>query len=126
MTQPISRRPLITRAWAPARPDAGRLGSDGNGGANYTITLANNTSGQITAKPLAVTGIEAGDKVYDGTTNATLVVSNAVLVGVVGSEDVQLSTTNAAGGFTNRNIGVGQLVQVSGLEFTAPILPTTR
>ncbi len=51
----------------------------------------------VTVNPQALTaaGITASSKVYDGTTNATLVVSNAVLVGVLNGDAVTLDTTNA-------------------------------
>ena len=64
---------------------------------------------------LTVAGIEALDKVYDGTTNATLIVSNAVLVGVQSGDDVTLDTSNAVGAFADKNVGTDKPVQVSGL-----------
>ena len=46
--------------------------ADGNGGANYSVTFVNNTTGSITARPLAVTAASS-TKGYDGTTaSATL------------------------------------------------------
>ena len=42
--------------------------SDGNGGANYTVTLATVATGTITARPLAVTATGV-NKVYDGNTD---------------------------------------------------------
>jgi len=90
--------------------------TDGNNGANYTVTFVRNTSGGITPNVLTVTGIQASDKVYDGTNTATLNLTNAVLVGVVDSEDVYLSTTNVTGAFTNKNVGISKTVQVSGLQ----------
>ena len=46
--------------------------SDGNGGANYTVTYATINTGVITAKSLTVSGITASNKPYDGTTTATI------------------------------------------------------
>jgi autotransporter-associated beta strand protein len=89
--------------------------SDGNGGANYSVTFANDTSGVITAKQLTVLGVEADDKVYDGATNAMLVTSNAVLAGVIAPDDVTLATTNALGAFADKNVGTNKAVQISGL-----------
>jgi autotransporter-associated beta strand protein len=81
--------------------------------------------------PLTVTGIEALDKVYDVTTNATLVVSNAVLNGVQAPDEVFLSTNNAVGYFDNKNVGTGKTVTITGLELSGAaaakylIAPTT-
>ena len=75
-------------------------------------------SGAATASAqavLTVAGIEALDKVYDGTTSATLIVSNAVLVGVASGDDVTLDTTNAVGAFADKDVGTNKPVQVSGL-----------
>ena len=64
---------------------------------------------------LTVAGIEALGKVYDGTTSATLIVSNAVLVGAASEDDVTLDTTNAVGAFADKDVGANKPVQVSGL-----------
>jgi hypothetical protein len=62
-----------------------------------------------------VAGIEAQNKVYDRTTSATLIVSNALLVGVLGGDTVTLDTTNAVGVFADKSVGTDKLVTVSGL-----------
>src|SRR5205814_437933 len=69
----------------------------------------------ITAKALTVTGITASNKIYDGGTNATLVTGSATLVGVISPDVVTLNTNSASGAFTNKTIGTGKLVNVSGL-----------
>src|SRR5882757_10005892 len=51
--------------------------NDGNSGNNYAVTLANNTTGVITAKALTVSGITVNNKVYDATTAATLNTASA-------------------------------------------------
>ena len=43
--------------------------SDGNGGANYSVTLAANAAGSITARAITVTAT-TGTKGYDGTTSS--------------------------------------------------------
>ena len=56
--------------------------NDGNGGANYTVTFANNTTGTIS--PLAITVTAAANtKIYDaGTTaSATPIVTSGALQG---------------------------------------------
>jgi hypothetical protein len=89
--------------------------NDGNSGNNYTVTLVTNTAGVIIVKDLTVTGITANNKAYDGNTNATLNTTAAVLVGVVGAEDVNLNTTCAVGTFDNKNVGANKTVYISGL-----------
>ena len=63
-----------------------------------------------------MTGIEASNKVYAGTNSATLIVTNAALAGAISPDDVNLSTTNAAGAFADKNVGPGKSVSVTGLE----------
>jgi len=78
-------------------------------------TAIGSVSVTVTTKALTVTGIVADSKVYDSTTNATLIVSNAVLAGVVSGDTVTLSTTNAVGAFADSKVGTNKLVAVSGL-----------
>jgi len=68
----------------------------------------------INQRPLTVTGVTANDKVYDGTTAATLVTSGASLVGIVGADDVTLDDTSAIGVFVDENVGTNKTVIVSG------------
>ena len=95
--------------------------SDVTGGtfnpANYAINYANGTL-TVSKAALTVPGVEAADKTYDGTTNATLILTNALLAGAVSPDVLTLVTTNATGAFTNKTIGVGKTVNVSGLEVT--------
>jgi hypothetical protein len=55
---------------------------------NYSLTQPTGLSADITAKELTVSGASANDKVYDGNTDATI--SGASLVGIVGTDDVEL------------------------------------
>ena len=86
----------------------------GKDAGNYTLAQPDTTA-NITQAGLTVTGIEAQGKVYDGTNSATLIVSNAVLVGVLSGDTVTLNTTNAVGSFADKIIGTGKLVTLSGL-----------
>ena len=58
--------------------------SGGDAG-NYTLAQPDTTA-NITQAGLTVSGIEAQSKVYDGTNSAALIVSNAVLVGVLSGD----------------------------------------
>ncbi|MFZ5882703.1 MAG: beta strand repeat-containing protein, partial [Chloroflexota bacterium] len=97
--------------------------SDGNGGNNYSITFQSVSTGVITAKTLTVSGITAANKVYDGNANATLNTSSASLVGVVSGDSVTLNTASAAGTFSDKNIGAGKTVTVSGLTLSGADAP---
>ena len=60
----------------------------GTASGNYTLTQPTTTA-NITAAPLTVTGITAGNKVYDGNDDGDAGHDAvAVLVGVVGGDDV--------------------------------------
>src|SRR5205814_2192993 len=79
-------------------------------GSPHTITAAysgatgfqsstGTVSQTVNAKALTVTGITANNKVYDGTTTATINTANASLVGVLFGDGVTLSTSGATGSF---------------------------
>ncbi|WP_174503764.1 YDG domain-containing protein [Acidiphilium sp. C61] len=78
--------------------------------ADYAISYVNNTSGVITPAQLTVTGEVAANKVYDGTTGATL--SGGTLAGVIVS-DIGNVTLSDAGSFASANVGSGVAVRVS-------------
>src|SRR5204862_444020 len=65
-----------------------------------------------------VTGITAANKVYDGTTKATLNTAAAALVGVVTGATVTLNSAGAAGTFASKDVGNGITVTVSGLTMS--------
>jgi membrane-bound inhibitor of C-type lysozyme len=77
----------------------------GSGAANYSITQPTGLSANITAKGLTVTGTLVANKVYDGTTAATL--SGGSLQGVVSGDSVTLVE---AGQFSDKNVGIGKSV----------------
>ena len=82
-------------------------GSNGGKASNYKIT-STTTTATITPKALSVT-TDAADKVYDGTTNAT--VSNAHLSGIVSGDTVLLNSYTAA--FIDKNVGTDKSVTFS-------------
>jgi gliding motility-associated-like protein len=95
---------VLTSGFTLGGPDAG----------NYTITYPSSLA-DITSAGLTVSGIIANNKVYDGTTTATLNAVNASLVGVFGTDNVTLNITGATGTFTDKNAGIGKSVSISGL-----------
>lgn len=94
----------------------------------FTVTLtATDTAGNvgtatltltINQVALTVTGVSASNKVYDGTTAATLTTSGAALSGVASGDTVTLATGGASGLFANATVGTGKTVTVSGLTIS--------
>jgi hypothetical protein len=85
------------------------LSLTGSAAANYSLTLPS-LSANITAKALTVTGAVANDKVYDGTTVAT--VTGATLNGVEVADAATVSLA-ANGTFASANVGTGITVTLS-------------
>ncbi|MBP6974862.1 MAG: peptidoglycan-binding protein [Candidatus Pacebacteria bacterium] len=75
---------------------------DGNGGANYTVTPADDTTGVITARVLNVTP-SALDKVYDALVNAVVSFMDD------GVDDVEIVGTAR---FADKLVGMGKVVQI--------------
>jgi uncharacterized membrane protein len=73
--------------------------SDGNGGANYTYTFVNNTTGVINQLALTVTA-QTNTKTYDGMTSAAAAPTFAPALGTG-------DTANFTEVYSNRNAGVG-------------------
>ena len=72
--------------------------------------------GNITPAPLTVTGITAGNKVYNTTTVASLNAGNAALSGVISGDSVTLNKSGAAGFFASKDVATGITVTISGLS----------
>src|SRR5207245_2608687 len=84
---------------------------------NYTPTQPT-ASADITAKALTVTGVTANNKVYNGTTTATLNFASAAPVGVVSGDSVTLNTNSATGAFATPTVGTAKSVTVVGLSLS--------
>nr|WP_267876978.1 YDG domain-containing protein [Massilia rhizosphaerae] len=85
--------------------------ADGTGrAANYTLATPAGLSATIAPKALAVSGITAADKVYDGTTAATVSTGGAVLQGLAAGDDVRVDAT---GTFADKNAGGGKTVTLA-------------
>ncbi|MCS0581016.1 YDG domain-containing protein [Massilia pinisoli] len=76
---------------------------------NYDLVQPTGLSADITPARLTVSGIVAGDKVFDGSTAATVSTAGAVLRGKVGTDDVTLSSTGA---FGDAAVGTGKTVNL--------------
>jgi hypothetical protein len=86
-----------------------------SGDANFTGTSSGTSAYPVIQKSLTVTGITANSKPYDGTTAATLNLSGASLVGVVGTDVVNLLTGTATGTFASAGAGGPITVNITGL-----------
>ena len=86
--------------------------SDGNGGGNYTVTRVGNSTSTITAKNLTA-AYTADNKVYDGSTAATVLGSSSDIV----SGDM-VNFANSSATFDNKNVGAGKAVSVSGIAIS--------
>ena len=77
----------------------------GTAAGNYTLTQPTGLAANITPASLTVTGTSVANKVYDGTTAATL--SSGTLSGIIGSDSVTLTQ---AGNFASPNVGTSLVV----------------
>ena len=85
--------------------------TDGNSGANYAVTFINNTTGVITAKPLAVTATGV-NKQYDATTATTVTLADNRVSGDV------LTTAYTTASFVDKNVANGKTINVSGISIS--------
>jgi hypothetical protein len=84
---------------------------------NYSITNQASTAANITPKALAVSGVTAANKVYDGHVSASLVGSPAA-VGLVVGDTVAVSLAAAAASFADKVVAADKAVSVTGLALT--------
>jgi gliding motility-associated-like protein len=80
---------------------------------NYTLTQPETTA-DISRAELTISSVTANNKVYDGTTSASLNTASASLNGTIGSDDVVLVVTGASGSFEDASVGVNKLVYTAG------------
>ena len=98
-----SRKTVITSGFSITGTDA----------ANYSliqpISIANISPAQLT-----ISGVTASNKVYDGTTVASLNTVSATLAGVISPDNVTLSKTGVTGTFSDKPAANGKTVTTSG------------
>ncbi len=85
---------------------------------NYVLPTSATGAGLITQAPLSILGVSAQNKTYDATTAATLLTSSAQLFGVVGSDNVSLSSSGASGVFASANAASSIPVSASGFSIS--------
>jgi hypothetical protein len=86
--------------------------NDGNGGNNYAVTFINAT-GEITPKPLTITGATTINKVYDGTDIAATTSGTWTLTGVISPNVV---TLNKSAVFASKDAGTWAITSTSTLS----------
>ncbi len=80
---------------------------------NYTFSSSTlTTTGNITAKPVKITGLKGVDKEYDGTKTATIDFSEAVLTGKVSTDTLSVMP---AGEFADAAPGENKTVNITNL-----------
>jgi filamentous hemagglutinin family protein len=86
-------------------------GSNSGLASNYTMVSGQSVAARISPKLLAVGGMTAANKVYDGNLAATLIGGN--LTGLVGGETLVFS--GQSGTFADKNVGASKAVTVTGI-----------
>ncbi len=81
----------------------------GSDAGNYNLIQPTGLTADITPAPLTVSGITANNKVFDGTTAASVNTGAAMLTGKIGSDVV---TVSATGSFADAGIGNGKTVNL--------------
>ena len=80
---------------------------DGSDADNYILSTHPSLVANITAKPVTIIGITAGNKVYNGNTAAT-VTGTVTVSGIVGYDDVTATLGTAS--FSDKNVGTSKAV----------------
>ena len=65
---------------------------------------------------LIVSGLVAENKIFDGTTIASINTANSMLLGIENGDDVELNVASIEGIFQNENVGIDKQVFISGLS----------
>ncbi|MFZ4859327.1 MAG: YDG domain-containing protein, partial [Desulfuromonadaceae bacterium] len=86
----------------------GQLGSTDAG--NYNVTGTDTAVADITPASLAISGITAANKVYDGSSNATVSTAGASYTGLISGDDV---TAVVTGLFSDKNAADGKTVTLA-------------
>lgn len=101
----------------PSKTDAGsyKVWYKAKAEGNYRDSDPGNVVVQINRKPVTVSGITAGDKIYDGTRTAQLNVNSAVISGKISADTLHVAMS---GTFADKHAGNGKTVNIDTLELT--------
>lgn len=89
-----------------------------SGNSSYNAAPDVYRSFTINKKTLTVSGISTSNRTYNAATTATLNTSGKSLSGVVSGDSVTLNTASAVGTFSDKNVGTGKVVTISGLTIS--------
>jgi filamentous hemagglutinin family protein len=81
---------------------------------NYQVVASTGLTANITPKALTIDQVTANDKTYDATRTATLDTDDAVLDGVIGTDDVGLVSDAAVADFSQADVRNGLTVATHG------------
>ncbi len=93
------------------------LALGGPDGGNYAFAPIGALTGTITLRPVTITGLAAANKVYDGTTAATL--SGTPTVAPLPGDSVS-ATGGVSGSFSDKRVGTAKPVTLSGTILAGP------
>ncbi|MFW2103529.1 GLUG motif-containing protein [Acinetobacter guillouiae] len=97
--------------------DAGNYVNKANGtDKNYELTFIDGALDIAKAKINQIKGITANNRVYDGTTNASLNTDLAQFEGLLTGDE--LAVASATGKFNDKNVGVGKPVSIQDIRLT--------
>ena len=97
--------------------DAGQYANKANGAdKNYELSFVDGVLDIAKAKINQVKGITANNRVYDGTTNASLNTDLAQFEGLLTGDE--LTVASATGKFNDKNVGVGKPVSIQDIRLT--------
>ncbi len=82
---------------------------------NYTFVDQSSTTGSITPKSVTVSGLVANDRIYNGTTAATIDLSGVTFNGIISGDD--LTANGTSGIFDDKNVGTTKAVTLSGTTY---------
>lgn len=83
---------------------------------NYTTTITDGFL-KITPAIISISGITAADKIYDGSTTASLS-GSPTITGILGTDAVSVNTSSLTGAFADENAGTNKTVLISGIGIT--------
>jgi hypothetical protein len=97
---------------------AGLTLNNGTGlASDYTFSSGTHTA-TVTTKPLSISGITASNKVYDGTTTASVITAGTVYSGLISGDAVTVSST---GLFSDKSVANGKSVTLTNLYSGADV-----
>ncbi|MBR6279380.1 MAG: leucine-rich repeat protein [Bacteroidales bacterium] len=86
------------------------------GDANHNDSQVGSITSTINKKSVTITGVKSADRTYNGNTNATADISEAIIDGKVSLDDLNITAGTAS--FSDKNVGTGKAVTFSGFTLT--------